>query len=266
MLAKYLLIGDGRVSTHFGHYFRMLGLPVQTWSRRESESERKRKESLAEKAAAATHILALINDPAIETFFKENQDLFADKIRVHASGLLSTPLAEGTHPLMTFVRDDLYDLATYKSIPFVLEKGRRPFREVLPGLPNPSFEIEPADKVLYHTLCVLSGNFTVLLWQKAFTEFEARLKLPREILLPYLRRVAANLETRSGSALTGPLARGDQQTISKHLKTLEGDPYEDIYQAFVQAVEATRASAPTDNPGESIARGGTTTLQQGVQE
>ena len=51
-----------------------------------------------------------------------------------------TTAAECAHPLMTFGLD-LYDLTTYRSIPFILDSGGTPFHELLPGLPNPSFTI-----------------------------------------------------------------------------------------------------------------------------
>ena len=38
-------------------------------------------------------------------------------------------------------------------------------------------------------------------------------------------------------ALTGPLSRGDTETIVLHLKTLAGDPFQAVYAAFVRAYE-----------------------------
>lgn len=245
MKPTYLLIGSGRVSTHFLHYFQLLGLTVLSWSRRESNS------TLSAKAKPATHILCLISDPAIEGFLAEHREILAGKTLVHASGALSTPLADGAHPLMTFTRDALYDLKTYQAIPFILEKGRRSFAEVLPGLPNAHFTIAPNDKSLYHALCVLSGNFTTILWQKAFHDFGHRLGLPHEVLLPYMERVCANLAAQPSAALTGPLARGDNAMIEKHLAVLAGDPFADVYRAFVGAVASMNKNTPSSTGGRS---------------
>jgi predicted short-subunit dehydrogenase-like oxidoreductase (DUF2520 family) len=148
---------------------------------------------------------------------------------------LSTPLAESAHPLMSFAKEQTYSLETYAKIPFVLESGRKTFEEILPGLHNPHFTIEGAQKTLYHALCVMSGNFTTLLWQKAFLDFESKLGLQREILLPYLDQITANLKSDLQSALTGPIARGDNSTIRKHLETLGPDPYAGVYRAIVKA-------------------------------
>ena len=229
MTTKYLLIGSGRVSTHFQRYFHLLNIDFESWSRQEGPVV------LAEKLSRATHVLCLITDSAIESFIKENVAGLSFEAVVHFSGALTTPLAESAHPLMSFAQDKIYDLETYQTIPFVLERGRRTFVEILPGLSNPHFEIEAEQKTLYHALCVMSGNFSTLLWQKAFTDFQTKLGLPKEILLPYFDQVAANLKSDLESALTGPLARGDNSTSRKHLQTLGQDPYAGVYRAVVKA-------------------------------
>lgn len=227
MTTKYLLIGSGRVSSHFQHYFRLLGLDFTMWKRSDVD--------LAAIVHESTHVLFLISDTAIEKFIKQHEELFKSKILVHFSGALSTPLAESAHPLMTFAKGEVYELETYKNIPFVTESGRKNFAEILPGLANPHFTIDTDKKTLYHALCVMSGNFTTLLWQKAFHDFEEKLGLPKEILLPYMDQIVANLKNDLQAALTGPLARGDKSTIQKHLQTLGHDPFAGVYRAVVKA-------------------------------
>jgi predicted short-subunit dehydrogenase-like oxidoreductase (DUF2520 family) len=39
----------------------------------------------------------------------------------------------------------------------------------------------------------------------------------------------------AGRALTGPLARGDEETVAANLASLEGDPFHDVYSAFARA-------------------------------
>jgi predicted short-subunit dehydrogenase-like oxidoreductase (DUF2520 family) len=78
-----------------------------------------------------------------------------------------------------------------------------------------------------------------MLWEKAFAEFDAKLGLPREALLPYLIQICANLEAgvNGKSVLTGPLVRNDLGTIEKHVQALEGDPFQEVYKSFVAAHE-----------------------------
>ena len=135
---------------------------------------------------------------------------------------------------MTFGHD-LYDLATYRSVPFILDSGGTPFDQLLPGLPNPSFTIPASDRPYYHALCVMAGNFSTILWQKLFDELQGRFGIPGSAARPYLAQVTTNLLADASRSLTGPLARGDVETIGANLTALEGDPFHAVYAAFARA-------------------------------
>lgn len=221
------LIGSGKVAHHFSHYLKLLNMPHQIWSRK-CDPHFEMLQNVIEKS---NRILLLISDEAIEEFIKKyipNKK----KIIIHFSGQLLTPHAYGLHPLMTFSKQ-LYDLKTYQSIPFIMDKGTPSLKFLLPGLPNSSYVIQSELKALYHSLCVMSGNFTCLLWQKLFDDFETKLKLPKETAMPFLKQIYKNLSTHAEDALTGPLERQDKMTISKNLHALQHDPYQKIYQSFV---------------------------------
>lgn len=232
---SYLILGDGRLSRHFQHYLQFESLAFEIWSRAASQ------DALAEKISRGSHILFAVSDAAIEPLFRAHSKLLANKTCVHFSGALSTPLMPSAHPLMTF-GDSLYDRETYLRLPFVTERDRGDLRSLLPGLTNPSFSIAPELKTRYHALCVMSGNFTVLLWEKVFAEFETRLGLPKQILLPYLLQTTENLALSKQSVLTGPLARGDEATINKHLNELADDAFADVYRSFLNAYRSGGAS------------------------
>ena len=183
-------------------------------------------------------VMVLISDAAIEPFIAAWPALAAHRL-VHCSGSLVTPVAECAHPLMTF-GPDLYDLPVYRQIPFVLDAGRMPFADLLPGLPNPSFTIAAADRPTYHAHCVMAGNFTTLLWRKLFDLLEHRLGIPADAAHPFLVRTVQNLVADPGCALTGPLARGDAATIAANLAALEGDPFAEIYSAFARTYARSR--------------------------
>lgn len=222
--AHYLLVGDGRLARHFAHYFKLENLSFDQWSRRSGGSL----EALADRC---THVLLAISDSAIESFLLAHPFL-RKHCCIHFSGALVTPLAASLHPLMTF-GPELYSEDEYRTIPLVTEETRP---VSLPGLTNKVYAISPELKPLYHALCSMSGNFTVILWEAVFARFKS-IGLPREILLPYLVRTASNLISapEDVSVLTGPLKRGDFKTIEKHLEALDGDPFADVYRAFVQA-------------------------------
>lgn len=224
MTQETLLVGGGRLARHMGRYLELEGIGFARWKRTDPRP-------FNDVQAQARRIVLLISDDAIEPFLEAHRG--GDReLWIHCSGSLSTPLAEGAHPLMTF-GSELYDLETYRSISFVTESGRAPFDGLFPELSNPAVTIRPEDKPLYHALCVLSGNGTILLWQKAFAAMK-RLGLPREALVPYLDRVVRNITTGS-DPLTGPLDRGDASTIRRNLDALRGDPYREVYQALIHA-------------------------------
>lgn len=223
----YLLIGDGRVAKHFKHYFSLLQLPFSTWNRQQSVSE------LKDLLPQSSHLLILISDAAIEAFVKDycaNESL----IRIHFSGSLISQHAFGAHPLMSFA-NEMYSLQEYQTIPFVLDDDAPEFSDLLPGLANSHFRLDKTLKAKYHALCVLSGNFSCLLWQKLFSEFEQKLNLPQTISHPYLRQQMQNLVTNPLNALTGPLVRNDIVTIENNLAALCNDPFQEVYQSFVNA-------------------------------
>lgn len=230
----YGLIGRGRVAIHMARYLELEAQPIVRWHRGMP--------SPPEKALApADTILLAISDDAIVPFLEDHPKLRRQPI-VHFSGSLVTDCAHGFHPLMTF-GPELYDLETYRSIPFIEESGGAPFREIFPLLKNPSWPLNPKHKALYHALCVVAGNFTTLLWSKAFTDFEQRLGLPREALQPFLAQTCRNTAAAGREALTGPLARGDVETVARDLRALGDDPYALVYRAFATIFELEEVTA-----------------------
>jgi hypothetical protein len=217
----YAIVGDGKVAGHIRRYFSLLGVPYRNWPHEETSQ--------------CNIILVLISDGAIEDFITNNRKKFPNARHfVHFSGSLHAANAVGMHPLMTFNdQPDSYSLETYKNIVFVGEKGNPAFSDIFPDLANRYIEIEAEKKPLYHALCVISGNFTSILWQEVFKEFE-ELQLPPEILQPYMNQVFANLANSPFNSLTGPLDRKDKKTIKNNLAALDGMPLKNIYRAFLK--------------------------------
>jgi len=227
-----LLIGDGRLARHLSRYFAQLGLQHASWSRRmQAEGSCPELRTLVH---SRTHALLAISDVAIEPFISAHPEL-ESAVCVHFSGHLSSPLAIGAHPLFSFA-GTLYDRELYERIPFVIDQGAPPLGSLIPGLKNPSFFIEPERRARYHALCVLAGNFTTLLWRKLFFELDCELGIAPEHALPYLESVTRGLAGNS-APLSGPLSRGDQATVQRNLEALKGDPFEEVYRAFVSAYE-----------------------------
>ncbi len=234
----YLLIGNGRLARHFQHYFSLLGVSFEAWHRPQEWA------LLQQKIRASTHILLLISDQAIEPFIDAlDPAVLKSKTLIHCSGSLSTDKAFSAHPLMTFSHS-LYSEAQYRAIPFIIDEAALPFHQLLPQLPNPHVRLRGELKAKYHALCVLAGNFSTLLWQKLFHDFEKELALPQEMAHPYLHQLVHNWCEDPDNALTGPLVRNDTGTLSKNLEALENDPFHPVYQAFVKAYAQLKEPTP----------------------
>lgn len=234
-MPHYALLGGGRLARHMHHYLSLLKLPVSGWARdRKSALNSHAIDDTGKRLRAtiepASHVLLLVSDAAIAEVVRRYPFLRA-KTLVHSAGAASFPGIGGAHPLMTF-SDSLYGLAQYQQLPFIVESGHR-FDELLPGLPNPHFEIAPEQKARYHALCVMAGNFTQILWQAVAARFDG-MGLPAVALEPYLRQVAENFVAARESALTGPLSRGDDLTIKRNLDALSGDGLQPLYRAFLE--------------------------------
>jgi 2-dehydropantoate 2-reductase len=219
-----LLIGQGRLGLHLNVYFDQANIPVVTWNRKFQNLE-----SLKEKLNNATHILLAISDSDIEKFYREYAPSFRSKTWVHFSGALEIPGVHSLHPLMTF-GPMLYSLEKYRAIPFVSTSSKE-LSELIPGLENPFFKIKVDFKMKYHALCVLSGNFTTILWQKFIDEFK-RQGLPDELGRIFAEQTVKNVFDFPQTALTGPLARQDRRVQKLNLEALQGDRFAEVYQAF----------------------------------
>jgi len=228
----YLFIGNGRVSRHFQHYFNLLAISFDVWYRPQPLTV------LEFKISQASHILVLTSDAAIESFPLQ----YAHGIQakwIHFSGALISSHLHGAHPLMSFA-DQRYPLETYQKIPFIVDHDAPPFSQLLPGLSNPYFSLSKELKPKYHALCVMSGNFSCILWQKLFSTFKKEFQLPESAAHPYLLQQMQNLLQDPMRALTGPLVRNDGVTIQENLLALTHDPFQKIYESFVTCYNTLR--------------------------
>jgi predicted short-subunit dehydrogenase-like oxidoreductase (DUF2520 family) len=88
--------------------------------------------------------------------------------------------------------------------------------------------LEGVDRALYHAAAVLASNDAVALLTAAARVWAAAglpVEAARGALAPLLLGAARNIEARPLElALTGPIARGDVDTVARHLAALAGAP------------------------------------------
>jgi predicted short-subunit dehydrogenase-like oxidoreductase (DUF2520 family) len=156
----------------------------------------------------------------------------------HTSG--ATPLSVipherrfGLHPLQTFDRSgDPRQLdGAFAAVTGETDGARAVGRELAEALGLEPFDLEEADRALYHAGAAIASNYLVTLHRVASDLFDT-VGAPPAALEPLMRRVIAN-----GFELTGPIARGDWETVDRHLAAIrERRPaVEPLYRVLAEA-------------------------------
>lgn len=103
-------------------------------------------------------------------------------------------------------------------------------------------EIVPADRAAYHAAASVASNFLVTL-EAAAERLATSVGMERQDLLPLVRATVENW-ARLGAerALTGPVARGDEQTVAAQRQAI-AERAPDLLALFDTLVDATRALA-----------------------
>ncbi len=197
------------------------------------------------------------------------------QIVVHSSGALSSEVLKAAaqagasvasvHPVMSFPTRKPVSL---QGVPFGVEAdaaSRRILNAIIRRIGGRPFAIKAASKALYHAVGVLSSPLLVSHLAAAqqtaalagFTSREAR-----RLIEPIARATLDNFFLRgAGKSFSGPIARGDAQTIRLHLQALEPHPIlAGVYRSL-----ALYALAALTRPGKKSVRCGAGTLPATVR-
>jgi len=158
----------------------------------------------------------------------------------HVSG--ATPLAAldphvrrfSVHPLQTLVRtrgpeqlDGAWGAVTAED-----DDARARALWLAETLGLTPFPLADDQRALYHAGCAVASNFLVTLYRAA-SQLVERAGAPPEALVPLMERTIEN-----GFELTGPISRGDWETVERHRVALDGSGFEQAYDALVAATRA----------------------------
>lgn len=104
-----------------------------------------------------------------------------------------------------------------------------------------------ADRALYHAAASMASNYLVTL-ESAAAQLAARAGVPREMLVPLVRAAVENWAAAGAGALTGPIARGDRETVARQRAAVAERAPEllALWDAFVERTAAlVRPDVPT---------------------
>ncbi|MBE6052253.1 MAG: DUF2520 domain-containing protein [Clostridium sp.] len=247
---KIGFVGAGKVGFSLGKYFVNKDLTVIGYYSRNLESSKDAAEftssryfsSIKDLLKECDTIFITTVDDAVKDVWNDIQMWsIKNKIICHCSGSLSSKVFSNIdsydsygysiHPMFAF--SDKYN--SYKKLNeafFTIEGSKEKLNKIvdlLNILGNEFKIISSEDKVKYHAASVFVSNHVLALMKEGvkllidcgFQEEEAI-----KALYPLMLNNVKNIKLGFINSLTGPLERGDELTVKKHLECLECDEKE----------------------------------------
>ncbi|MDR1135102.1 MAG: DUF2520 domain-containing protein [Clostridiales Family XIII bacterium] len=247
-------IGAGNVGTTFGKYLRERGCAVSGYYSRHIEdaegaarfTDSEAFASMEELAAASDVIFTAVPDGAIADVWRLLRSMnLSGKCVCHFSGALSSRVFDGilstgavglsVHPLAAVNSKWDFHERMHK-VSFTIEgddsEAAADMRSFLRSLGNQAEIIDADQKNTYHAGAVFLTNFVVALVHSGM-ELLSSCGLDREFVNVAAGQLffgnAENIHTNGVvQALTGPVDRGDTETVIKHFDCLD-EPLSSIY-------------------------------------
>lgn len=246
---KFTIIGCGRVGISLAVFLAKQGLiPIAFASKHVDSAEKARRlvgegmvcDGLVKAAKSCSIVFITTPDAVIEPvcdFVSGNNGFTKDSIVYHLSGALSSDILKSArecgaktasmHPLQAFAPYKKGQKSPFRGINMSIEGDEKAVelgKKMINALGANSFTIPTEAKTLYHASAVVASNYLVtlehfaleLLKASDMTESDAY-----EILEPLILGTLNNIKARgSVNALTGPVARGDDEIVSRHLEDI----------------------------------------------
>lgn len=244
-ITKIAIAGTGKVGQCLARTIYSAGLPLGPvisrhpanviWHRELSEPEVITADLLHPEPGMLLFIA--IPDDAITSFAEQISDLhnWSNTVAVHCSGAVPASKLQSLqkkgaltacfHPLQTFTEGSGPD--AFRNI-FVSLQGDEAAVKLLTPLANAmgakTLVVDETGKIKLHLAAVFASNYIAGLMEAAQSVTEGEVAVEK-VLGPLLIQAARNLADQGReNALTGPIVRGDTETIGRHLKLLDGNP------------------------------------------
>lgn len=251
------IIGAGKVGTTLGKYLSIHGKNVTGFYSRTHESadeaatfaETETYSSLCKLVEKSDVIFITTPDGVIHQVWGEllHQDI-SNRIICHFSGSLSSHVFSGReeagasgismHPMYAF-SDKFHSYEQFHTAYLTLEGDPEAVAVMKPmweAIGHHVLTLKAKDKIKYHAAAAMASNEMLGLMQASLdilSECGFSEKDSMALLTPLVQgNIASMLEKGCVNALTGPVERGDAQTVRKHLQALEGSKAGKIYQSL----------------------------------
>lgn len=259
---RIAIVGAGNLGAALARSLQQAGYAIEVVIARPRRSSLRKARRLAEQvgARAATDLTAVearlvwfcVPDAAIAPAAKllASTIEWKGRVAVHSSGALGSDELAGlrrrgaavasVHPLMTFVRRSRPSLV---GVPFAIEGDAgavRVARRVVQDMGGLAYSIRKKDKAAYHAWGTFASplltGLLVTTEQVAVAAGVTR-KAARRRMIPILLQTLANYASfGAAGAFSGPIVRGDVDTVKRHLSVLHGSgAAREVYLALVES-------------------------------
>lgn len=248
---RFFLVGPGKVGISLSLLLRRAGHELTgCLGRSQGDALRAREhlqieastEEVPSDIARAELILIATPDSAVEEAARTLRDsglVREDHVLCHTSGVLSSDVlrkifgsavaACSLHPVQSVASVES-GVSLLPSSFFTLEgdaKAVAVAEQIVADIGGRTWRIESGMKPLYHAALSVASNFTVLMaWlaERMLVRAGFEKEISRDLTGTLIEGTVSNLENMGAErALTGPVLRGDRETIEEHLKALERD-------------------------------------------
>ena len=241
MMSPVSVVGAGRTGRALGRLIHRAGIPIGAVVSRTMERAREAVRFIGAGEPAAGRppgtcsglVLICVPDGAVAAAAGE-LEVVPGTVVAHVAGALGCEAVAGArgaepgslHPLRSFA-DPERAAASFAGTACAVEGSPRAaeaLKELVRRIGGVPLEVAPGGKPLYHAGAVFASNYIVALFHAAERLFEAA-GVPREAGRAALARLAEgtleNLKAEGPEgALTGPVERGDEGTVARHLEAL----------------------------------------------
>lgn len=245
------IVGCGTVGTAIGKLLGEAGYPISGVATSNLQTARRAAEVTGserfsdcpwELTRGADVVFITTPDDLIQATCKhisEHRGFEKDTVVLHCSGAMSSDILSSArscgaavatlHPLQSFASvDQAVNLVPGSYCTVEGDESALPIvRQMVEGLKGILLEITAEKKTLYHAAAVAASNYLVSVIDFALALNKAA-GLPGDIsfnaLLPLIKGTLSNIGARGiPDALTGPIARGDVETVAAHVQAIEKD-------------------------------------------
>lgn len=271
-MKSFSIVGTGRVGTAIGRALAAKGWTPRALCDRDLKTARESRrligggvatDEIRRAGRGGDVVFISVPDGAVATVAAELAgagEIWTGRVVFHTSGILPARVLEplrkkgaavaSAHPAQTFPGKDVR-IGHFKGVFWGLEGDEDALRTALRmvrSLRGRALLLAEEDKPLYHAACSLASNAFVALERTAagllagtgISETWAA-----AVLFPLVQGTLQNVKNLGWEkALTGPIARGDVETVREHLKALEDHP--ETRKVYTALGRRTLAGLPGD--------------------